>query len=74
MINKYEKLRKEQFLKLNSVSDIRTLYDEILLEDVINEDEKDKPDGVIFRKVVLKLVLELKLFIKELWEKIILLT
>lgn len=50
MINKYEKLRKEQFLKLNSVSDIRTLYDEILLEDVINEDEKDKPDGVIFRK------------------------
>ena len=50
MINKYEKLRKEQFLKLNSVSDIRALYDEILLEDVINEDEKDKPDGVIFRK------------------------
>ena len=50
MINKYEKLRKEQFLKLNSVSDIRTLYDEILLEDVINEGEKDKPDGVIFRK------------------------
>ena len=50
MINKYEKLRKEQFLKLNSVSDIRALYDEILLEDVINEGEKDKPDGVIFRK------------------------
>ena len=50
MINKYEKLRKEQFLKLNSVSNIRTLYDEILLEDVINEGEKDKPDGVIFRK------------------------
>lgn len=50
MINKYEKLRKEQFLKLNSVSDVRALYDEILLEDVINEDEKDKPDGVIFRK------------------------
>lgn len=50
MINKYEKLRKEQFLKLNSVSDIRALYDEILLEDVTNEDEKDKPDGVIFRK------------------------
>lgn len=50
MINKYEKLRKEQFLPLNSVSDIRKLYDEILLIDVIEEDVKDKPDGVIFRK------------------------
>lgn len=50
MINKYEKLRKEQFLLLNSVSDIRKLYDEILLEDIIKEDVKDKPDGIIFRK------------------------
>lgn len=50
MINKYEKLRMEEFLPLNSVSDIRKLYDEILLEDVIKEDEKDEPDGVIFRK------------------------
>lgn len=50
MVNKYEKLSSESFALLNSVSDIRRLYDEILLKDILNEDEKDMPDGVIFRK------------------------
>lgn len=49
MVNKYKKLQNEPFLPLNSALDIRELYDEILLKDIINEEEKDKPDGVIFR-------------------------
>lgn len=50
MINKYQKLWKNSFDSLTSVSDIRKLYDEVLLDDVVKEDEKDRPDGILFRK------------------------
>lgn len=49
MVNKYEKLNNEEFLPIETSSDIRRLYDEILLKDIIDEDERDKPDGIIFR-------------------------
>lgn len=55
VFNKYEKLRKDQFLQLNSKFDVRALYDEILFKDNINENEKDKPDEVIFRKWNIKI-------------------
>lgn len=35
---------------LNSCDDIRKLYDEIVLPEVIEEDPTDKPDGIMFRK------------------------
>lgn len=50
MINKYQKLWKNDFESITSVSDIRKLYDEVLLDDIIKECEKDKPDGILFRK------------------------
>ena len=39
MVNKYRKLQDEPFSSIHSVIDIRKLYDEILLEDIIREDE-----------------------------------
>lgn len=49
MVNKYEKLMNEGFIPIETSSDIRKLYDEILLKDIVDEDEGDKPDGIIFR-------------------------
>ncbi len=50
MVNKYSKLINEEFDGIESCLDIRELYNEILLGDVINENKKDAPDGIIFRK------------------------
>ena len=49
LVNKYEKLLKEEFKSIETSSDIRKLYDEILLKDILEEDEGNKPDGIIFR-------------------------
>ena len=50
MVNKYKKLWKDNFKELKTVHEIRELYDEVLLQDVIEECKTDKPDGVLFRK------------------------
>lgn len=50
MVNKYKKLWKDNFKELKTVYEIRELYDEVLLQDVIEECKTDKPDGVLFRK------------------------
>ena len=34
---------------INNCNDVRALYDELVLDDIIAYDPKDKPDGVIFR-------------------------
>lgn len=49
MVNKYQRIMKHEFQDVTTSSDIRNLYDEILLKDVIEEDKNDAPDGVIFR-------------------------
>lgn len=50
IVNKYHKLKKEGFIPLLNNNDIRKLYDEILLNDIVNDNIKDKPDGKIYRK------------------------
>ena len=50
MVNKYEKLQKEEFANIETCAQVRKLYDEILLKDVVKEDPKDSLDGVYFRK------------------------
>lgn len=50
MVNKYQKIIQQGFEPIESVGDIRKEYDEILLMDITNEDDNDRPDGVIFRK------------------------
>ena len=50
LVNKYLKLTKEEEITLKSSYDIREIYDEVFLEEVIHENLSNKPDGKIFRK------------------------
>ena len=50
VVKKYEMLLKDDDIKLVTCNDIRNLYDEFALTDVINENPEHKPDGDIFRK------------------------
>ena len=50
LVNKYLKLIKGEDISLQSCEDIRTIYDEVFLEEVINEEPSNRPDGKIFRK------------------------
>ena len=50
LVNKYFKLIKAKPISLQNSQDIRNIYDEILLDEVIIEDSSNKPDGQIFRK------------------------
>ena len=49
IVNKYFMLSKEK-LSFNESNDIRKLYDEMLYNEIKAEDNKNLPDGVIFRK------------------------
>lgn len=50
LVNKYLKLIKHENIPLTSCRDIRDIYDEVFLEEVIHEDPTNKPDGILFRK------------------------
>ena len=49
LVKKYEMLLNED-MNINICTDIRSLYDELVLKEVVDEDEKNYPDGSIFRK------------------------
>lgn len=50
LVANYSKLKNREFVKITSCADIRQLYDEIVLPEVLEEDSKNAPDGRIFRK------------------------
>ena len=50
LVNKYLKLDQNINVPLESCKDTRNIYDEIVLEEVLSENKKNKPDGKIFRK------------------------
>ena len=50
MVRKYMYIQSGTDIPLKTCQDIRNLYDEFLLDEVLREDKRDKPDGVIFRK------------------------
>ena len=50
LVNKYLKLINLENISLYTCRDIRNIYDEVFLEEVINEEPMNKPDGQIFRK------------------------
>ncbi|MBR5239808.1 MAG: Fic family protein [Clostridia bacterium] len=50
LVNKYLKLIKQENIPLANCQDIRNIYDEVFLEEVIHEEPTNKPDGQIFRK------------------------
>lgn len=50
LVRKYLMLRTRQRVDLSTCEDVRKLYDELVLDEVIAEDPKDAPDGRVFRK------------------------
>lgn len=50
LVNKYRKLLRHEPIPLRTCRDIRDIYDEIVLEEVVRENKNHMPDGQIFRK------------------------
>ena len=50
LVNKYLKLMIHEPVTLDSCADVRAIYDELFLNEVISEDPMHAPDGKIFRK------------------------
>lgn len=50
LVNKYLKLLTAEPVPLATCRDIRDLYDEMFLDEVVAEDPENRPDGAIFRK------------------------
>lgn len=52
LVHKYLKLIQNEPLPLQTCQDIRNIYDEVFLEEIVSEDPANKPDGKIFRKEI----------------------
>lgn len=50
LVRKYAKLMKKEVIPLNTCEDIRSLYDELFLKEVVDENPANAPDGKLFRK------------------------
>jgi len=50
LVNKYYKLIEQEEVPLSSCADVRRLYDELVLAEVVEEEADHAPDGVVFRK------------------------
>ena len=50
LVNKYLKLMSQEEMSLQTSKDIRAIYDEVFLKEVLHEDPSNAPDGKIFRK------------------------
>lgn len=50
LVMKYAMLSKRTSLKLDSCQDVRDIYNDLVLREVIEENPNDAPDGQIFRK------------------------
>lgn len=50
IVEKYNALNKGGAIPLKTCQDIRNLYDELVLDEVVRENPKNRPDGEFFRK------------------------
>lgn len=50
LVKKYDALMAGNYVSIKDSRDVRALYDEMFLSEIIEEDPKDAPDGEIFRK------------------------
>lgn len=50
LTQKYIMLQRGEGIRLETCEDIRKIYDELVLPEVTDEDPKNAPDGVLFRK------------------------
>lgn len=52
IVKKYQMLLEDEDINLKTCKDIRNLYDEITLFDIVNENKENEPDGEIFRNEI----------------------
>lgn len=50
LVQKYVMLQKREDLPLTTCQDIRKIYDDLALKEVVEDDPKNMPDGKVFRK------------------------
>ncbi len=50
MVSKYNKLIRREAVPLGTCQDVRSIYDELVLDEVVAEDRNNAPDGSIFRR------------------------
>lgn len=50
LLQKYYMLADKKSISIESCQDIRNLYDELLLYEIVKENPKNEPDGIFFRK------------------------
>lgn len=50
MVNRYKFLMEEKYSKLDSIKDVRLIFDELVSKEVYEGDSNNKLDGEIFRK------------------------
>ncbi len=50
LVKKYERIMQGEKIDLNNCEDIRKLYDEIVLQEVVANNPENAPDGIYFRK------------------------
>ena len=50
IVNKYLMLLNKKSIKFSSCEDLRQIYDDLVLDEVVSASEDNRPDGVLFRK------------------------
>lgn len=50
LVKQYLRLQEKKEIPLDTCQDVRSLYDELILDDVLKEDAGNRPDGQLFRK------------------------
>ncbi|MDO5547729.1 MAG: Fic family protein [Eubacteriales bacterium] len=50
LISKYVRLQSDDRVPLSNCQNVRDLYDELVLPEVLDENPENEPDGVLFRK------------------------
>lgn len=50
IVNKYTKLESKENISFQSSEDLRQFYDSFILDEIVRDNPKNRPDGEIFRK------------------------
>ncbi len=50
LVTKYSKLTSNENLSIASCQDVREIYDDLVLQEVLNDNPQNAPDGIYFRK------------------------
>lgn len=58
IVDKYKKIIAQKNIKLSTPEDIRKLYDNFVLQEVVRAKESNAPDGIIFRKNSVEIITE----------------